>query len=257
MICNPKLSNSSLVPGKLKEYFLKLHGDGKYKATMLAEFNVKKTRFEDRTSFSWLYTHRQTDTHSIVRSCVPDRNAVQTTHFWWNSHKNSLHWKWRKLCCEKLLKISFRFKWQYQQQNRRNEQRHLGLSSCRFDFMPSKIQSPTRRAIDVWYLTQHVIFGCYVKDDAIKEEFLFCKPLTKTRTKADDLKTLVDQFISDHDLSWNMVSAICSDEAHAHAHMLGRHSGLEHSVSTMMDMILWWGYHIDRKNLLVEISWKI
>ena len=33
MICNAKLSNSSLAPAKLKEHFLQLHGDGEYKNT--------------------------------------------------------------------------------------------------------------------------------------------------------------------------------------------------------------------------------
>jgi len=37
-ICNAKLSNSSLAPAKLKQHFLKLHGDGKYKNTTLPEF---------------------------------------------------------------------------------------------------------------------------------------------------------------------------------------------------------------------------
>ena len=41
MICNAKLSNSSLAPGKLKEYFLKLHRDGKYKATTLTTMMKK------------------------------------------------------------------------------------------------------------------------------------------------------------------------------------------------------------------------
>ena len=35
-ICNAKLSNSSLAPAKLKEHFLKMHGDEKYKNTTLA-----------------------------------------------------------------------------------------------------------------------------------------------------------------------------------------------------------------------------
>ena len=49
MMCNAKLSNSSLAPAKLKEHFLKQHRDGKYKVTTLAEFKVKRARFEDRT----------------------------------------------------------------------------------------------------------------------------------------------------------------------------------------------------------------
>ena len=50
IICNAKLSNSSLAPAKLREHFLKLHGDGKYKNTTLAEFKVKRARFDEKAT---------------------------------------------------------------------------------------------------------------------------------------------------------------------------------------------------------------
>ena len=50
----PKLSNSSLAPAKLREHFLKLHGDGKYKNTTLAEFKVKRARFDEKATLSVL-----------------------------------------------------------------------------------------------------------------------------------------------------------------------------------------------------------
>ena len=46
MICNANLSNSSLAPAKLREHFLKVHGDGKYENTTLAEFKGKRARFD-------------------------------------------------------------------------------------------------------------------------------------------------------------------------------------------------------------------
>lgn len=49
MISNAKLSNSSLAPAKLREHFLKLHGDGKYTQTF-AEFKVKRARFDERAT---------------------------------------------------------------------------------------------------------------------------------------------------------------------------------------------------------------
>lgn len=48
MICNAKLSNSSLVPAKLREHFLKLHGDGKYKTTTLSESKVERARIDEK-----------------------------------------------------------------------------------------------------------------------------------------------------------------------------------------------------------------
>lgn len=48
MICNAKLSNSSLAPAKLD--FLKLHGDGKYKNTTLVECKVKTARLNEKAT---------------------------------------------------------------------------------------------------------------------------------------------------------------------------------------------------------------
>ena len=50
MICNAKLSNSSLAPAKLRERILKLHGDGKYNNITLAEFKVKSARFDEKAT---------------------------------------------------------------------------------------------------------------------------------------------------------------------------------------------------------------
>lgn len=50
MICNAKLRNSSLAQAKLKEHFLKLHGDGEYKNTTLAEIKLKSARFDEKAT---------------------------------------------------------------------------------------------------------------------------------------------------------------------------------------------------------------
>ena len=82
------------------------------------------------------------------------------------------------------------------------------------DLISSPAKFQLDESTDVSNLSQLVVFVRYVKDDVIKEDFLFSKPLTTT-TKAVDVKKLV----YDNDLSWNMVSAVCSDRAPA---MLGR-----------------------------------
>ena len=46
MICYAKLSNSSSAPAKLKEHFLKVHGNIKYYNTTLAEFKIKRAKFD-------------------------------------------------------------------------------------------------------------------------------------------------------------------------------------------------------------------
>ena len=49
-ICHAKLSNSSLAPEKLKERFLKMQGDGKYKNTTPAEFKIKRVKYDEKAS---------------------------------------------------------------------------------------------------------------------------------------------------------------------------------------------------------------
>ena len=73
---------------------------------------------------------------------------------------------------------------------------------------PAKFSLQLDKITDVSSLSQLTVFVCYVKDDMIKEDFLFCRPLTTT--KAADVKKLVDDFFRD-DLLWDMVSAVCSN----------------------------------------------
>jgi len=75
---------------------------------------------------------------------------------------------------------------------------------------PAKFSLQLDETTDVSNLSQLAVFVRYVKDDVIKEDFLFCKPLTTT-TKAADVRKLVDNFFKDNNLSWDMVSAVCSD----------------------------------------------
>ena len=65
------------------------------------------------------------------------------------------------------------------------------------------------------------MFVRYLKEEAIKEDFLFYKYLTTT-TKAVDVKKLVDKVLKDNNLSWDLACAVCSVRAPA---MLERKSG--------------------------------
>ena len=57
------------------------------------------------------------------------------------------------------------------------------------------------KSTEVFNPSQLDVFLCYVKEDVIKEGFLFCLPLTTT-TKAADDKKLVDNFFRHNDRSW-------------------------------------------------------
>ena len=87
---------------------------------------------------------------------------------------------------------------------------------------PAKFSLQLDETTDDASLSQLAVFVRYVKEDVIKEDFLFFQPQT-TSTKAIDVKKLVDNLFRDNNLLWDMVCAICSDGAPA---MLGRKSGL-------------------------------
>ena len=52
MLCNNKLSNSSLAPAKLREHFAKVHGTGKYAGTTHDQFKQKRARFDAHASIT-------------------------------------------------------------------------------------------------------------------------------------------------------------------------------------------------------------
>lgn len=77
MICNAKLRNSSLIPAKLKKYLVKLQGDWEYRNTTLAEFKVKRARFDEKATLPSF-------------GLVPNQSfTTPAVHHWGNTHKTS------------------------------------------------------------------------------------------------------------------------------------------------------------------------
>ena len=72
---------------------------------------------------------------------------------------------------------------------------------------PAKFSLQLDETIDDASQGQLAVFVHHVKEDVIKEDFLFCQPLT-TSSKAIDVKKLVNNFFRDNDLSLDMVCAI-------------------------------------------------
>ena len=67
-------------------------------------------------------------------------------------------------------------------------------------YSPAKFSLQLDETTDVSSLIQLAVFVRYVKDDMIKEDFLFCSPL-KTTTKAADLWKHVGDFFRNNNLS--------------------------------------------------------
>ena len=82
---------------------------------------------------------------------------------------------------------------------------------------------------DVANLNQLIAFIRYVKGQEIEEEFFFHKQLI-TAAKAIDVKNILDDFFTSNGLSWNMVSALCTNGAPA---MIGCKSGLKDLIKSV------------------------
>ncbi|XP_045113670.1 protein ZBED8-like [Portunus trituberculatus] len=204
MICNAKLSNSSLAPAKLREHFLKLHGDGKYMNTTLAEFKVKRARFDEKATLP-------------VFGFVPIDKPVLTASYkvaYLIAKQGKPHTIGETLIKPAALKMANIMLGKAAE----NKLSQIPLSndtiSSRIDDMsndilaqvvadlissPAKFSLQLDETTDVSSLCQIAVFVRYVKDDMIKEDFLFCRPLTTT-TKAADVKKLVDDFFRDNNL---------------------------------------------------------
>ena len=70
---------------------------------------------------------------------------------------------------------------------------------------------------DVTNLSQLLVDVPYYKNEKMKEEFLFCKPL-ETSTTATDIFDLIDEFFKEHKIKWKNLCGVCTDGAPA---MLG------------------------------------
>ena len=233
-ICNAKLNNSSLATAKLREHFLKLHGDGKYKNTTLAEFKMKRARFDEKATLP-------------VFGFVPIDKPVLTASYevaYLIAKQGKPHTIGETLIKPAALKMANIMLGKAAE----NKLSQIPLSndtiSSRIDDMsndilaqvvadlissPAKFSLQLDETTDVSSLCQLAVFVRYVKDDMIKEDFLFCRPLTTT-TKAANVKKLVDDFFRDNNLSWDMVSAVCSDGAPV---MLGQKSGFSSLVKAV------------------------
>ncbi|KAM5138165.1 protein FAM200C-like [Mantella aurantiaca] len=225
MICNAKLSNSSLVPTKLKEHFLKLHGHGKYKNTTLAELKVKRARFDEKATLP-------------VLGFVPINKPILTASYevaYLIAKQGKLHTIGETLIKPAVLKMANIMLGKAAEvklsqiplsndaiSNRIEDMSKDILAQVVADLISSqaKFSLQLDETTDVSNLSQLAVFVRYVKDDVIKEEFLFCKPLTTT-TKAADVKKLVDDFFKDNNIFWAYLTDIFAALNHLNKQIQG------------------------------------
>ncbi|XP_061587577.1 zinc finger BED domain-containing protein 5-like [Cololabis saira] len=75
---------------------------------------------------------------------------------------------------------------------------------------------------DVADLAQLLIYVRYENDGAATEDLLFCQPL-QTRTTADQIFQVLNEFMQENGLDWKRCVGVCTDGARA---MTGRNSGV-------------------------------
>ncbi|KAF2347103.1 Ribonuclease H-like domain [Trinorchestia longiramus] len=225
MICCVRLSNSSLAPAKLREYFLKLHCDGKYMNTTLAEFKVKKARFDERATLpilGFVPIKKPILTASYEVACLIAKQGKPHTIGETLVKPAVLKMVNIMLGKEAEVKLSQTTLSNDTISDRIEDTSRDILAQAVADLIssPAKFSLQLDETTDVFNLSQLAVFVRYVKDDVIKKDFLLCKLLTTT--KVADVKKLVHNFLKNNSLSWDMVSAVCSDRAPV---MLGRKSG--------------------------------
>ena len=177
-ICEAKLSNSSLAPAKLKEHFRKMHGDGKYKNTTLAEFKIKRARYDEKATLP-------------VFGFVPIDKPILTASYevaYLIAKQGKPHTTGEKLVKSTALKMANIMLVKAVE----NKLSQIPLSndtiSNKIDKMsddilaqivsdlissPAKFNLQLDETTNVTSLSQIAIFVRYVKEDVIKEDFYF------------------------------------------------------------------------------------
>lgn len=90
---------------------------------------------------------------------------------------------------------------------------------------------------DVASCSQLLVFTRYIKDDCVKEEYLFCKSLSTT-TRGKDVFETLKQFIEENGLDWSKLVVICTDGAPS---MMGVRSEFQALVKQVAPQVL--SYH--------------
>lgn len=81
----------------------------------------------------------------------------------------------------------------------------------------AKIRSSTHKisiqmyeSSDVSSRAQLICFACYIVDDKLQDEYVFCLPLEKI-TKSQDIIYTVSTYFTKHGIHWEEVGAVCTD----------------------------------------------
>ena len=204
MLCNVKLSNSSLAPAKLREYFTKVHGTGKYKNTTLNQFKQKRARFDANAtirSYGFVPVDKPILTASYEVAYLIAKQGKP--HIIGETLVKPAAMQLAKIMLGKEAenKLSFVPFSNDVVKSRINDIGEYILSQVVADLKvsPTKCSIQFDETTDVANLNQLIAFVRYVEGQEI-EEFLFCKQFITT-AKAIDVKNILDDFFTSNGLS--------------------------------------------------------
>ena len=177
-ICLAKLSNSSLAQAKLKEHFLKMYSDGKYKDTTLTKFKIKRARYDKKDIlpvFGFVPIDKQILTASyevaylIAKQGKPHTIGEKLAKPAALKMANTML---GKAVENKLSQISLS---NDTISNRIDKKSDDILAQIVLDLIssPAKFSLQLDETTGVASLSQLAVFVRYVKEDVIKEDFLF------------------------------------------------------------------------------------
>lgn len=250
VLCNKVLNPESMKPSKLKEHFEKIH----------KEFAGKDIDFFKRKE-SVLKASRLDSTGSVQKaneSCLEASYQI-AYRIAMNKKPHTIGEDLIKPClCDAVsLVIGDQHVAKIKQISLSNTTVQSRISDMSNDILATVIseikESPMfalqlDESTDVASCSQLLVYTRYIKDDHVKEEYLFCTSLPTTTRGEDVFKTL-KHFIEENEVDWSKLVGVCTDGAPS---MMGVRSGFQALVKQVAPQVLSYHCLIHRYALAVK-----
>ncbi|XP_039750840.1 SCAN domain-containing protein 3-like [Pararge aegeria] len=250
VLCNKVLNPESMKPSKLKEHFEKVH----------KEFVGKDLQFFKRKE-SVLKSSRMDSTGNMQKaneSCLEASFQI-SYRIAMNKKPHTIGEDLIKPClCDAVsLVIGEQHVAKIKQISLSNTTVQKRISDMSNDILATVIDEikasdmfalQLDESTDVASCSQLLLFTRYIKNDHVKEEYLFSKSLPTT-TRGEDVFQTLKQFIEENGLDWSKLVGVCTDGAPS---MMGVRSGFQALVKQVAPQILSYHCLIHRYALAVK-----
>jgi len=250
VLCNKVLNTESMKPSKLKEHFERVH----------KEFADKDIDFFKRKE-SFLKSMRFDSTGNMQKA---NESYLQASYqisyrIAMNKKPHTIGEDLIKPClCDAVsLVIGEKHVAKIKQISLSNTTVQSRISDLSNDIMTTIIDEMKGSSMfalqldestDIVLCSQLLVFTRYIKDDCVKEEYLFCKSLSTT-TRGEDIFETLKQFIEENGLDWSKLVGICTDGTPS---MMGIRSGFQALVKQVAPQVLSYHCLIHRYALAVK-----